>query len=579
MIAPSLPLSSELGEAPARYAHLRVRAWGLPAAVLLLVAGCVVVFAYRVHCFADLEPRTDQASAARLVQELRTDHFMPASRAERSFVLQLAGDPDSGLNRLLRYFFLTPHFMLSSLSLAYFYLGSWLLGDNWRAFVLLSIAASVVTLAVTTLWAYYACRGFLSDGSRAAGLIGAAGTFVAGAFCGYAHLFSPWGVHNVGVLALVAAGYVSSRCPVWSTRSSRWCWSGLAQVCAIYTHWTNLILLPPATVLAALVSPRAKPRKRVLFLATYAGATLVVVLPVIVLLAIKPQDFVYAGYSTASGSFDLASLASRAGGWFTAANRYFSIPGFALGIAGAILLGLWQGVWIPAAVIAAHWFAWAALPGFTWNGSPTELRTYNYLLPFLWLGIGVAVASALTCTQSARARALVLPATGFLLLAHLVLQLPLFGGPADVAVRLPLFYESYLCGQGRLRAVVRSIDARVPRRATILASDYPLQDVYFVLSHDRRPGAVVLTLWQRAKTHRLATHLAKYGYTTDCSSLYALLRPGQPGDSPRAVGAVLGANGFRCPERYHWKLLETYPVRSRCDYLGEIDLYRLQPAS
>jgi hypothetical protein len=427
-------------------------------------------------------------------------------------------------------------------------------------------------------------------------LTGAAATFIAGASCGYANLFSPWGLHNVGVMALVAAVFATSsalRMAQSENGRPRWMGAAAAQVCAIYAYYTNIFLLPVATVAALVMSPNLDRRRRVILIATYGAMLLLFALPEIPLLSLKPEDTpsltvvgdlaqlsirpTLAGYTGPPQQLALHALALRALGWISAGSRYFSLPGLVLGVIGAGILCVRHEVWMPLLIIGAHWLAWTVMPGFSWNGSPSDLRTYNYVLPFLWLGIGVDVAFVLYGLRPGARRTVTIAAT-VLLVIHLTMQLPLFGSSARIASRLPVFYNSYLCGQGRLHRIVSDMDSRVPSGATIVVWDTPMQNVYYVLSSHRESGIVLKTLWERQKGLTLSEHLRKYGSSVDCNSLYALAPPEQQlKDVGKAADAVLGRDGFQCSPPYLLQQIVAYPAGPKCDFLGDLVLSRLTP--
>ena len=544
----------------------------------LLIFGCLLIFAYRASRFAGIEPGIDQAAAGRLVQELHIDHFVPVQDPGVSFRRRLESDSASGLNRLSRYFVLTPHFILSTVSLAFFFLGTAAVGYHWSGLVVTSIAASVMTLGLTTAWSYWlAAHGQSNERSTTQSLACAGVTFVVGASCGYATLFSPWGVHNIGVLALVAASYVTAALLYdREVRKTAWIFAAVVQACAIYAHWTNIFLLPAATIVAIVLNRAWTLNSRFKVAVEYVAFVAVLAIPVIALLMTRPDDIMFAGYSSppnsTTGSF---AIVVRAAGWFLASERYFSLPGLAMGIFGVLALGVRRNIWMPATIIGAHWLVWTVMPGFTWNGSPTELRTYNYVLPFLWVGVGITFSVALY-SVAPPARIAVAIGTAILLIMHLSAQLPFFGASEAVAGRLPQFNENYLCGQGGLRPIIRDVDARVPRGATLIASDYPTADEYFVLSQHRENLIALFTLWQRAQRNDLRLHLQESGYGVNCDSMYLLTRSrGEGTDTASMVETVFGAGGFDCGRDYRLSLLASYPAKQDCDPRGEMNLYRV----
>ncbi len=100
----SLPLQSEAvpGTARVRAAHPGfVRA----VFVLFLTAVCIFVSVFRIRYFGNTEPRTDQATSARLVRVLRTaPRLLPARQSGESLRLALEADDVSALGSLTRFF-------------------------------------------------------------------------------------------------------------------------------------------------------------------------------------------------------------------------------------------------------------------------------------------------------------------------------------------------------------------------------------------------------------------------------------------------------------------------------------------
>ncbi|PYX51729.1 MAG: hypothetical protein DMG76_31240 [Acidobacteria bacterium] len=62
----------------------------------------------------EMDPLIDQASVERLMQKGRTaDHFLPVERGSDSRTA-LEDDSGSGLNRVAKYFYVSPHFLSPS---------------------------------------------------------------------------------------------------------------------------------------------------------------------------------------------------------------------------------------------------------------------------------------------------------------------------------------------------------------------------------------------------------------------------------------------------------------------------------
>ena len=125
--------------------------------VLLLLAGAVFVF--RLARYRDFEPRTDQAHCARWVQDLRrSDHVWPHGAPGEGLRAAVEGDQGSEIHHLLRRIFNQGIRAFNLVSLAVLYTGSLILGDSYRAEIVMSLVASGGTLLLVGLFPAWVAR-------------------------------------------------------------------------------------------------------------------------------------------------------------------------------------------------------------------------------------------------------------------------------------------------------------------------------------------------------------------------------------------------------------------------------------
>ena len=533
---------------------------GVELAVFLLLATvvCALTFHFRAAHFLNTEPRTDQASAARLVQEVRSaDHFLPVQRGT-NFRTALEGDSASALYWIVKYFYSFPNLLFSFWFLLVEIAASFLVGYSYRALVGMSIGVSVLSVGMVGFWTYWlAVRGNIHSRKHMPMLCGAVG-LVSGALSFYGHLYSPWGAHNFGVFALLVAGLVTTTFLRRLEEDPRSITTkGIAtllivQAIAFYSHWTILFLLPPATVLAILLGRRPPLSQRLVMVAAYSGFVILSTLPVVVLMfsvRTATPAIVFAGFSNQPSAGIVSAALHRAATWILTSRLYFSIFGLISAMVGLGMLGFKRGIWFPLMIVVSHFVVWISMPGFSWNGSATETRTYNYLLVYLALGVTYAVCLPIeTFTVSWGARKLVTAAIVVLACLHLGLQLHADQDIEGIGVRIPNFRD-YLNGQGTLRPIIRDINRQLPRDSFLLTWDYSLQDVYYVLSDAQRAHILpaMQTMLLRQRERDLSDYLRRRAIDVDCGRIYVLSSSSiVPSSLNEATAAILGPDGLRC---------------------------------
>jgi hypothetical protein len=518
------------------------------------------------------EPRVDQASFARWLQNIRhAKHVLPQRVPGASLQASIEGDSASFVHRYAIRIYNTVPYVFTTVALAESCALSLLTGDSYRAQVGLSILASAGVLLILGLARYWLKGEARGATAGATDRITGLAALLLAATSAYLHFWSAWGVHNWGLLSLLAAVALISRSGYGPAGHPERARAAVllplvaVTVFAVYSHWTNLFLLPPAVALLVLMRPEGRSKAGLATSAGYLAAVGACVVPVALLMKASrtetaSTDVVFAAYEKLPALEFAVKCVWRAGNWFTTGATLFSLPGLVAALVGLCLLAWVRRAWLPLLVVAAHWACWVAVPGFTWNGSPTWLRTYPYVLIFFCLGAGYLLAAAWTGELDAALarmkpgithRAFVLTAVA-LVCAHLVIQAVSFPRGTDAPRFSPAAQEVYARGQGKLRPMVQGVDRLMPGRATLLTWDYPLQDTYATLS--ARPSEQVIlppsvgTLWQRQETGRLTNYLKRRRLVIACDlPLFLLAAKAVARDEiERQVSGVLGAAGQGC---------------------------------
>lgn len=552
---------------------VRLTAESAAGSVALALIATAVVFAWRWAVFGDAEPRADQAQFAWWVQGLsRATHWLPVPADGETWLAALERDSGGVLAQLARGLYNKPVAVFTLLPLAIFAGAAEVLGDSYRVLVGAGILASAATVGALAL----AASAWTPAGiARPPGWTAVAAAAAAAAAL-YPHVFAPMGVHNVGALLLVVAVAVTGRClPVALAGAGGHRRAALAiavaQGLALYAHWTNVLVLPLASVLFVATWPGIAARRRLRAVAVYATTAAVFVSPALALAAaqaIRPpaagtealsvvQSFgALSSIALGSAETPFSGVAARAGAWFEAGAHLFSAPGLALGLVGLAGLAWRHRLTMPLAAIGAHFGIWCLLPAF----AGASLRTFVYVLPFLALGVGYAVAAP--AVAAARTRTRRIPAAGAAVLAgalaavHLAQQLPVLVSVARLEHRVPAAWSTYVAGQGSLRPMIAEAERIMAPRAVLFTWGYGLQFVVRNLATghaDLRVPPAVSVLAAHGSDEALRDRLARRRLALPAGwPVYAMidteLEPVTEAALEGALSRVLGEAGFGIAE-------------------------------
>ena len=448
----------------------------------------LVVFSIRYAVFSGMEPRIDQAYFAACMRDLvSADHLLPKRAVGQGFRQALETDNKSALYAIGRPIYVSPQF---AFELVPFLIGSaslLLVGYSYSHVVALSVLASVITLVPVTALFQRCART-----TNLAGLAGA--LFYASAT--YATLFSPWGVHNFGVFMLVLA--IALATPLMAT-SSGWTHScirrlaalGAVTLVAAYSHFINPLLVPLTLLMGLVGLPGISVRRKIKLVAVYGLIVCIGIAPVGVVSAflhqVRGSFLVYANVSTSLASY-LGGMPDRAGLWFVLGMRLISAPGVVCGILGLAWMASVTRFRLPFWLLVAHFTCYCLSPGFIWNGSNTYLRTYNYVIPFLAIGMGWLLLQVIEPDGFLRRYLALRILVGACLAWHLAIQIPVNGCEAWARRHARDFAVDYLDGQGDLRPIIRSIERRAGTEP-ILFWDFPERFAYLSLASNTANAA------------------------------------------------------------------------------------------
>ncbi len=448
--------------------------------VCLLAAWCGLMAA---HSFGHLDPRFDQAWNALAARRMaQATHFLPVRHPGDTFARALEADPKAWLSAPARIYVLTTIVTFDATSIVTNWLAMLVFGPTYAVTVYTSIAVSCLTGVLVFLWTERLFAGLCSTQRTMTAVLSA----VLVLFCAYRHYQSPWGAHNFAVFFLtLAAMLTAAQMRLWQQgirlRRGALCLAAIAHLLAFYSYSTNVLLLGIATPLALLLAPGRRWRARIaaacLYAAFAAAAT------GFILIHEYPSP---TGYSIPNPHPLHADLAGAVG-WFAAGAGYYSVAGFVLALAGLVLLAARLRVYFPLVLTGVHFVLWTFMRTFTWNATPTGLRTFNYILPFFALG-GASVLGFAWRMPLGRKRSTALVLILALLVIHLSLQRGLMRSETRFVHRIPLFYDTYLRDQGGIQTAIRSVDQVLPPDAMLMPGDNEIATYFDLLS--QRPDLV-----------------------------------------------------------------------------------------
>ena len=563
--------------------------------IFALFAG---LLAYRIFLFSDIEPRSDQAFFSWWVQGLaQAEHTFPTPGPNESYLSALERDDVSFLHRLLRPIYAKSVSIFTTVPLALRLIAAWIFGDGYGVQVISSIfAGTLIVLAVGLLpvWAFQAhWRESMYRNMNLTALLAA---IFAGS-ASYLHYFSPWGNHNFGVLFLIIAAGATER--AIHTFESKQGGNGkvislaaLLQFLALYTHWTNVFLVPVATYITWAFSAVSM-RRKIIIGSYYLAALLIAIAPFLLFVG---NDLSHPDNNSNTTVLDLFSIAfdhgmaefiqgagARIIQWLENVSAALSISGVILGLLGVSLLALRQRVFFPLSLCVTHFLISVTIPLFI----GAHFRTDLYLIPFLALGMAYVTATSLSAIGNfSRCRdgyALVMMGTLVIALAthHLWQQIIKTGAADSIKQQDTEFWATYFQGQGEIGPMAREIDKILPNRAVILTWGYGMQFFlrnYGIERSGRKIAPTLLTLLPRFDNGTLASLIRRRDLSIPTGvPIYSLIDLGSDQTDRkrvrRGIKNILGPTGFALATKVTLEPLARWPLRSF--WPRDVVLYRV----
>jgi|GEM_PF-4850086 len=517
-----------------------------------------MLFAYRCQRFADFEPRVDQSLYASYIRAVvEADHTLPRSTDHASFRAALETDQQSRLHQLA--IMLKNNQNLVSMAV-YFALGistEAIFGTDYRYLAILSILVSVLSCGLAAIWSGKLPCKCSNEFLNLPALI----TFFCYGLAFYPNWFSSFGPHNLGVLGLLAGAitlqWAVDRSPtsVWNAKT--WRVLLLVHAFAFLTHWTTVILLLPFALLVILIgSDGVKSAVRPLILYSIF-ACFVVILPWVGM-HILSGDSVTSSTKWLMGPvgtehhFSLSSYLFRLVDWFQTISIEFSVFGLVSGIFGCAYLALIQKKYLPLCFFLVHFLCWVLMPGFTDNGTPTFLRTINYVFPFLAIGIGTLFVLPFSSSLPKNLKPLVIFGIVFSLIGHLSMQFWSLSRDPKFTLLEPRFIEAYLRGQGTLRPFAQQADAMIPDGSIIFANHYSARVNFLTMRPTPNKQLIWLpeldSLLEQARTGNYKLYAQRRGIAKLCKPLFLFSRDEltTPSELDQSILAVFGEKGMGC---------------------------------
>jgi len=495
--------------------------------VSCLVIASIAVFVFRYDAFGDLEPRSDQAFFSWWVQGLyQADHILPDVEAGESWLGALQRDDGGFLHRLLRPIYGRAFSIFTLVPLGLRYAMTWVLGPTYGAQVVMSLIAGSAIVLMLGLFPICARGRQPNRNTRSDDVSFGAVALLLGAATAYFHIYSPWGVHNFGVLFLMIAAALGSRVLSASTDKLGSGCIVVAFACglAYFAHWTNVFLLPAAMVFSIFAMPGLGLRKRLSIIIGFGAFSAVLAIPFLISAYFEdsrnlaPYMFTLRGFSESGHGWHayelLLNAIGRAANWLEKGSQLFSAPGLALGVLGLAAWAQRERVTLPLFIILTHFAVWSLIPLF---GAP-YFRTFLYATPFLVLGIAYLSVNAGQVIWAALRRkrfevgAFAAVAVLGMLATHIFIQIPVLFSTQEIKNRNPHVWEFYFSGQGALKPAMAEIDNILPERAVIVTWGYGVQYLlknYEVDGPNRTVAPTLLTLIPRFENGTLSAEIER----------------------------------------------------------------------
>jgi len=538
----------------------------------MLLAIAAGAFVLRFGLFRSTEPRGDASYWAIVLRDMvSADRLLPAGSGGVGVLraLESAREGDtSWLYAVGRPVHASPIWLFTEVPLLFQSLLLAIFRYSYEHVAALSILGSVLAIFALSVLA-----ARCSEAPRFAAV--AAALIYTGS--AYAMLYSPWGVHNWGVFALIAAVAIATPLlanPAGWTEKSKLRLLILASVTlfAAYSHFTNPVIMAIAMPMALGFLPGVTIRRKAALVLYFGLVVCLGLAPVGILTLALHKLWTSFGVFANTGNSPwhyVAGIPQRGGQWFEFGAALFSLPGLAVGVTGLAAMAFATRFRLPACVTAAHFLCYCLVPGFIWNGSHTYLRTYNYAIPFLALGIAWLLAYTIRAGFRAPGARFLRIMVIALVTWHMAVQIPWGGYRAWAEKRAPDFVEIYLAGQGRLSPIVSGIE-QITKDERLIFEDNTVEYEYLPLAsnsaHIERSSVQAL-LDRQSRGQSLLADLPDSGYLIARDSEEY---PFREEDFASAVYRLRHS-----PSRI--ALVGVYPTGVR-EY-GDIRLYHMLPAA
>jgi hypothetical protein len=524
---------------------------------------------WRIEQFGLLEMISDQAFFTQWVLRLaNADHFLPLNVDRHGWLQALMHDEQSFLNILLRQIYQAHMVLFTIVSTLLFTLASLVIGASMESVIQISVMSSALALV---LLAYFPvlCRPTSSAHAQTPdiyiiGLLALTG----GCLSSFFNIFSAMGPHNVGVMFLLMAAITTQR---WLTLASNTdthfanrqvvlLMFGV-QLLANYSHYTNVFILAPATVIAIAVDPSLELARRFRNVVKFSAVTFVTFLPALMLIAVYSDklggsinDQTFAGnvetFMLSSGNTSGHTVGERAAIWYRDVTTIYTAPGLFLGVLGVFGMAWRDRIILPAAIVSVHFLAGSFMAIFGQYD-----RTAAYLLPMLILGSAWLLVNATRfaieqrrCGRPKYIGASLLVALLITALSHhAIAEYSRLMDPANV------WRWGKRVGKADWRPIISEIEATVPVDSVVIPWSYGLSHQFLTMSkrygqdlYVTRPLETFVSNW---KARELRQYIEARGLALSNERPIFVLAPGDttPERLSQDLRHVFGNDGFNLP--------------------------------
>ena len=482
---------------------------------LVVCLATIICIIWRYNQFSSIGPFTDHAFYMQWIKRMvYADHFFPLQEMNKNWLQTLMVDSNSFCNIFFRQIYSSHPLIFTSISTLLFVIFSELIGASIQNQILISIIIATLSISILSSFPFIAFREQKERDFLFKSFLCTILTFLLLSLSSFLNIFSALGVHNFGIFFLIISSLINIYwLKVGSFQAPKKITTLMivGQVFAIYSHYTNVFLIPTSTFISILISLEKPISWRLKTSFNYFFITILLFLPILVILAFfffGPVKVPFGNTFSAVASEVMISpteiflkITERIYFWFSFHSSVFSILGLSGSLLGLIHLAFRHDVLLPITITFCHFLSSVIIPAFYLQ------KTGAYILPFLCLGLSWLLTLILYelkkeffPKKSLKLRSIIqIIALITVLLFHLSKEIPRLINPEKTIWAQVLYIRSIW------DPIVDVINKLLVNQEQFLGWNYPITNTVFSLIDQKKKTIT----WQRPLSTLDAEHKKK----------------------------------------------------------------------